>query len=410
MSRLISLSDLLFALVSTLDLVGDDDGHGKRVAQMAYQVGKHFGFAEDDLEELFLAGLLHDLGVSSTYVHSHLVETLEWEGVKDHCETGAEMAGSANSLEHLRPYILHHHDRWPALQEAVGKQQLTEKQAVFANIILLVDRIDAMVWTAMQEKGYDHYYLARDDALKQLDAVWSEFFREDIYQAFLRASEADTFWMMNDKYELIDFVKERLGRIETFIDMDELIKISKIFANAVDAKSSYTYQHSRGVAALAEYLARQCELSEETQQRIYIAGLLHDLGKLDMDDEILEKEAPLDYADRQQMNRHSFISYAILKNIRGMEDIALWASQHHEKLNGSGYPGRTVDMPTESRILAVADIFQALAQDRPYRKGLSIPEIMSIIRDMTDRGELDSAIVSCVERHQQEAYKVSLLQ
>ena len=404
----ISLADVLFALVSTLDLVGDDDGHGKRVAQMSYQVGKAFGLSDTDLDELFVAALLHDLGVSTNYVHAHLIKSMEWQGVHEHCHIGAQLAERSSVLKYLSPYILHHHDRWPLLQSLVKKGELTEKQALFANIILLVDRVDAFAWQEISSKNYRHYHMARDFSLQQIEARWQAFFREDIYKAFLRACRADIFWMMNDKQEVIEFVQERLQNVDRLITMAELQEMAVIFANAVDAKSPFTYQHSIGVASLSAYLGKQLGLSESKQQRIYLAGLLHDLGKLDMEDDVLEKQAPLDHQERQKMNRHSFVSLMILRRIKGMEDIALWASQHHEKLNGIGYPARETDLPLESRILAVADIVQALAQDRPYRKGLSVEKILSIVDDMTAEGELDMQVVDCLHANHQKAYQVAL--
>lgn len=405
----ISLADVLFALVSTLDLVGDDDGHGKRVAQMSYQVGKEFGLSEEDLDELFVAGLLHDLGVSTNYVHSHLIKSMEWKGVHEHCHVGAALAEGSSVLRHLSPYILHHHDRWPVLQQLIEKGDISEKEAVFANIILLVDRIDAFAWQEISSKDYKHYHMARDFSLQQIDQRWHEFFRGDIYQAFLKVSRADIFWMMNDKLEVTDFARERLLAVDRMIDMDELKEMAKIFANAVDAKSPFTFQHSIGVASLATYLAEKIGLSEEKQQRIYLAGLLHDLGKLDMEDDVLDKQAPLDHDERRQMDRHSFVSLMILRRIKGMEDIALWASQHHEKLNGIGYPARETNLPLESRLLAVADIVQALAQDRPYRQGLSVEKILSIVDDMTAKGELDKEVVACLHANAQQAYQVALV-
>ncbi|WP_321277269.1 HD-GYP domain-containing protein [Thiomicrorhabdus indica] len=406
----ISFADVAFALVSTLDLVGDDDGHGKRVAQMSYQVGKAYGLDEDELNELFLAGLLHDLGVSTTYVHSHLIESMEWEGVHEHCRVGAKLAEESSVLRHLSPYILHHHDRWSQLQRWVAAGRLSERQAILANTILLVDRIDAFAWQELVKKGYKYYHMAKDFCLQQIDLRWREFFSESIYQAFLQASQADIFWMMNDKQEVIDFTHQHLAKLDWMISMSELQEMAKIFANAVDAKSPFTYQHSLGVASLARYLAKQIGLSDSTQQRIYLAGLLHDLGKLDMEDEVLDKQGPLDQQERQKMNRHSFVSLMILRRIKGMEDIALWASQHHEKLNGGGYPTREKDLPLESRILAVADIVQALAQNRPYREGLAMPKILSIVDEMTEQGELDKAVVNCLHANSNQAYQVALSQ
>lgn len=401
----ISLSQLLFGLSSTIDLVGDDDGHGKRVAQMAYQVGQQLGLNEEDLQELFMAALFHDLGVSSTYVHSHLLEQLEWANIKEHCIVGSELARSTQSLSFASPYILHHHDRWPEMV----KQGIDEKVACFANIILLVDRVDAYAWSYMQEHLVPYYYLAKEDVVEKISLVWQDFFSKDVYDAFIEVSKADFFWLMNDKMKLVNFTKERLSLIDKNIDIAELKNISMVFANAVDAKSAYTYAHSKGVAALAYFLANKMGLSEDQCDRLEIAGLLHDLGKLDIPDELIDKSGPLSDLERKMMDRHSFVSMEILEGIDGMKDIALWASQHHEKLDGTGYPFRKKDLPIESRILVVADMFQALAQKRPYRTSLDADMIIQILDDQTANGKLDKEVIDCLKNHLKLAYDVALL-
>ena len=123
------------------------------------------------------------------------------------------------------------------------------------------------------------------------------------------------------------------------------------------------------MSRLARYLAECFELPKEKCELVEISALLHDLGKLKVADAILNKPAPLNANERLKMNRHGFDSYIILNHIRGFKEISYLASLHHEALDGSGYPygleGK--DIPFEARILAVADIFQALVQNRPYR-------------------------------------------
>ena len=110
------------------------------------------------------------------------------------------------------------------------------------------------------------------------------------------------------------------------------------------------------------------------------------------------------------MKLHANMTTQVLSNIEGMEDIAQWAGQHHEKLNGRGYPYHTIekDIPLPSRILSVADIFQALAQKRPYRDNLKPCDIMNILKDRVNIGELDNEVVVTVENHLQECWEISL--
>ena len=173
----------------------------------------------------------------------------------------------------------------------------------------------------------------------------------------------------------------------------------------MDAKSPFTAEHSVGVARLARFLAAALGADAVTCARIEIAGLLHDLGKLRVPDEILDKPGRLDAAERAVMRTHSFETFQILRDIAGFEDIACWAAWHHEEPNGSGYPFHLQgdQLPLEARILRVADIFQAMIQDRPYRAGLTPAEVSAFMRDLAGEGRVDASIVEVLLPHLDEA-------
>lgn len=116
--------------------------------------------------------------------------------------------------------------------------------------------------------------------------------------------------------------------------------------------------------------------------------------------------------ERAIINQHSFETYEILRKIPGLEDIAEWAGYHHEKLNQTGYPFRphAEKISIEARIIAIADIFQALAQKRPYRKSLGPKEIVEILHDMANKGEIDEMLVSIVAENPEECYSISMLE
>ncbi|WP_230369877.1 HD-GYP domain-containing protein [Paludibacterium denitrificans] len=142
--------------------------------------------------------------------------------------------------------------------------------------------------------------------------------------------------------------------------MSELKQLAEIFSRIVDAKSPFTAQHSLGVSQLARFLAERMGVSRRIATNWKFVSLLHDLGKLRVPDEILDKPAKLDPNERWVINTHSFETFQILRNIKGFEEIAPWAAYHHEEPGGTGYPfhlhGET--LPLEARILRVSDIFQ----------------------------------------------------
>ena len=127
-----------------------------------------------------------------------------------------------------------------------------------------------------------------------------------------------------------------------------------------------------------------------------IAGLMHDIGKLCVPDEIIEKPGRLTFAEFSMMERHSFETYQILRHVPGLETVAEWAAFHHEALNGHGYPFRrsAATLAPEARIVAVADVFQALAQVRPYRGAQRLDEISCTLGEFAGKGILDPDIVA----------------
>nr|WP_299022469.1 HD domain-containing phosphohydrolase [uncultured Photobacterium sp.] len=109
------------------------------------------------------------------------------------------------------------------------------------------------------------------------------------------------------------------------------------------------------------------------------------------------------------MNQHSYETYEILRHIRGLEEIARWAAFHHEGLNGAGYPFHPCekDLSIEARIIAVADIFQALVQDRPYRNGMPLNKVIDILEDLSQSRKLDPNIVTLTKRHRETCFKIA---
>jgi len=172
----------------------------------------------------------------------------------------------------------------------------------------------------------------------------------------------------------------------------------------IDFRSPFTAAHSSGVAATASSIAHYLGLTETEIGLIEVAGNLHDLGKMAVPNSIINKPDKLTADEFAIIRQHPYFTYSVLSTIGGMRQIAEWAAFHHEKLDGSGYPfhidARKLD--TGSRIIAVADIFTALAENRPYRKGMIKSEIISILKDLSSKGHLDKHVVSIIESNYDE--------
>ena len=175
--------------------------------------------------------------------------------------------------------------------------------------------------------------------------------------------------------------------------------VGHAFASIVDAKSPYTGHHSEGVAAIADALAALLDLDTGTRAVLRRGALLHDIGKLGVSNRILDKPGPLSPREWETVRRHPRWSMEILARVSAFQDLARIAGAHHERLDGSGYHrGLTAaELDQPSRILAVADVAEALSADRPYRGALSADEVLRIMRRDANR-TLDADAVAALEQ------------
>ncbi len=159
--------------------------------------------------------------------------------------------------------------------------------------------------------------------------------------------------------------------------------------------------HSAGVAKTAEKIAEIMGFSPNECKKMRVAGYLHDLGKLVIRDEILEKPGKLAPEEYCEMKSHTYNTFQLLSLIPQFQEINAWASYHHERLDGSGYPFhlKGEGLPLGSRIVAVADVFTALKEDRPYRKGMDDDAAKKVLWDMAVGGALDAKVISVLFDH-----------
>lgn len=402
MSNALQQSDLrqvIYALSDALDLVGVDDvAHGKRVGIMAAECSRTRGAQKAEITALFDLGMLHDIGVSSTQTHHHLVDQFDWENSQAHAEIGYQLLRGFAPLSRMAIPIRYHHTRWEELI-TLPASEICAQQAQQANMIYLVDRVDALA-AAYYGTGtlFDHV----DEIRGKIQRNAGSYFSAELVEVFLAASEAEAFWLLLEPRSIQNYLRELLLQGESYQPtFSELKQLAVIFSHIVDAKSPFTAHHSQGVARLARFIAERAGVSEENCDKLELAGLLHDLGKLRVPDEILDKPGELNAHERRIINTHSFETYQILRSIGGFEEIALWAAYHHEEPNGMGYPFRVheKDMSIEARILRVADIFQAMAQNRPYREGWGAHQVLGFLKDLANKGSLDADIVKLVEEN-----------
>lgn len=406
-----NLSQTIFALSEALDLVGIDDiNHGKRVAYIALEISRVLNYKHIDLLRLFHASLLHDCGVSSSKIHTKLVLEFDWVRAKEHCISGYNLLNQLDLFKNLAPLVLFHHTHWETLKKLSYSQSILE----MSNLIFLADRIDISIGNYCAQNAEHHKLLSKDFVENKIKTYSDDFFKKEFVEAFFEVSEKESFWFnLEDnslRNNLISFMKEQHCEEEEKLDLEHFKQTARLFSCFVDAKSNFTSDHSIGVSTLAKFICKKMGIPEKLTSKIEIAALLHDLGKLKIPDQILEKTGSLTSEEFNIIKYHPFETNKILSNINGIEDITLWASQHHEKLNGKGYPYHysSSEIPIPSRIIAVADIFQALAQKRPYRDQLKAEKILEILKAKATLNEIDKDVVRLVESDLENCLKASL--
>ncbi|QGU94175.1 HD domain-containing protein [Clostridium bovifaecis] len=346
--------------------------HSKRTAYIALQVASFLGLNSEIIKRLYLCSLLHDIGAANSLKYSHSSNNF----IREHCIKGSEIIKPFPILHGVPDIILYHHENY----NGTGPLNIDgHKIPIESQVIRIADLVELL---------YEENIPPYKQESRIIDWVTSHsntIFSTEIVDAFLRASSTDKFWFDLENVGFIDSILDEISpNLDIALNLDEFETIACIFSNIIDSKSEFTATHSRGISDLAFSVSRYLGYSEEKCKKMRIAGLLHDIGKVAIPSKVLDKNGPLTKDEFSIIKSHVYYTSIILNKIENIKDISEWASNHHEKLNGKGYPRglSSKDLCEESRIMAVCDIYQALTEDRPYRTGLNKDKAFEIMMDM----------------------------
>ena len=342
---------------------------------------------------LFGAATMHDSGLTKYYRElgvrgpsSIVDEPIQF--LQDHCVEGERIISIAPFYDEDGPEchaVLYHHEN----ADGSGPFGLTAAETpLFARLIHLADALD--VRFSLDDVSSEKYGQIKDYVRKQTGVL----FDEEVADAFLRAFPS---WRMAslEADQLEPQLEAVLPEVYEDYGGGRLLELGGVFAQITDYKSTFTSHHSRGVARRARMLAEYEGMDADLCDRLYLAGALHDIGKLYVPTDILEKPGRLTPEEFEKMKYHAQKSWDVIGSIDGMEQIRPWAALHHEKLDGAGYPfGLTGDqLDHEDRMMAIADIYQALTEYRPYRTASTHEEAIEMMRKMAALGKIDAELV-----------------
>ena len=380
--------DLLAALAASMNIISPIvEGHHEQVAYLSYHIACELGLSGLDHELTVLAALLHDVGAIFTEKPKN---TLDFEAnAAQLARVGADIMKGLETFGDVGEIIRYSQQSW---DPDCAPHDVPEAFLVCSSVVHLADRVSICLND-------------REPALNQMPRVMrlvkagrGTEFCPNVVDAFLRVADKPYVWMdlVYHPMNLIDFVGEAHP-----VSLEETVRVTRLMSRLIDFRSPFTAMHSAGVRASAVRLAELMGMSEDECLMMGIAGDLHDIGKIHVPREILEKPGKLTDEEFNVIQEHAYYTYQILHPIQGFEQICQWAAFHHEKLNGRGYPFRLADrqVPLGARIMAVADIFSAITEERPYRKGMQRNAVERIMRENVERGETCGMVTSVLLDH-----------
>ena len=422
-SHEIALSELIGALSRALDIAeGEPQGHAMRSCLIGMRVAEAIDLDADSRSDLFYALLLKDAGCSANAAHmaalfgaddqvakrtSKLVnwarpfDAFLWslktvapggsmgertarlrairnEGqvtrslMRARCHRGAEIALKLGFSEVTAEAIRALDEHWDGHGQPRGLRGA--EIPLEARILCLAQTVEVFHATGGTRAAYR---VARKRS--------GEWFDPELVEA-MRSFQFDSqFWASLRDPDVSGV--EPPDRVLT-ADEARLDQVAEGFAAVVDAKSPWTHEHCDRVCAIAMGMAQLMDFDELSLRRLRRAALLHDLGKLSISSRILDKPGPLTDEERARFREHPLLGEQILGKVASFVELSVVASAHHERLDGSGYPrglaGDALTMPM--RVLAVADVYEALISDRPYRPAYPWQEALDVMRsDVPER-------------------------
>ena len=435
----IRLSEVISALSVALDLTeGQPMGHSIRSCILGMRLAEKLQLSVQERADLYYALLLKDAGCSSNSARLHQimgsddlrtkfeVKFEDWTRVSlsgarylarnvmpgaplhlrlrrmaqvalkqndnnaaligARCQRGAQIARHLGFSEAVACAIQELDEHWDGHGYAEGRKG--EEISVLARIMNVSQTMEV--------------FAARLGAQAAIDAVIERrgrWFDPEIVRAAESLANDTDLWQTFRAENVLEHVLGLEPGIAVAATPQRIDDICEAFAEVIDAKSPYTFQHSNGVAAVSCLIAEELGLGPSTLVLVRRAALLHDIGKLGVSNAILEKPGKLNDAEWQAMRKHPAYTRIILEKISSFEHLAYVAGAHHERLDGTGYPeGLTAGQLTlPARVIAVADMFQALTEKRSYRGSVPIDIVFGMM-DGEAISRLDNECLSALKR------------
>lgn len=387
----VRLDELIQAIAVALDtveakLLGASFNHGKRIAVLCSLMSRELGLDIEEIKAITTSALFHDNALTEYILSEQETGEIQEFNMKRHCVFGQRNINALPFGSSAKDLILYHHEQADG-NGPFGKK--ADEIPVGAQLIAIADMVDVT------------YHLNRVSSA-DLEAIRSEvasqsgkIYTKTATDAMLTVLDKSTLDLLSDR-NIEETAAILIPPWEVKLTDNTLIRLAKLAARIIDYASAFTRRHSVEIADKIWHMGNYYGFSSTKRTKAYLAAALHDLGKLATPTEILEKPGKLTDSEFGIIKAHAHVTYDLLSGITGFEEICDWASNHHEKLDGSGYAfGKKADeLDFVSRLIACADIYQAVSEARPYHQARSHDETIEILFDMVDKGQVDREIVN----------------
>lgn len=346
--------------------------HGSKVGYLVAKMLEVQGKTQKEILESYIIGLLHDVGAYKTEEIDKLVQ-FETERVFDHSIYGYLIMKVSEVMEDKVDAILHHHTPWEQLKS------MRCENSQLANLIFLADRVE--IYLRTQKKHIS------PEVLKKTNC-----FSEENIELFCETEEKFDVQKRLLDGSYINDTEKYLYQAE--FSEEELKKLIRMVAFLIDFRSESTVTHTITMVSAAVALGNLMNLNKQQIDEIYTGAYIHDLGKVAIPLEVLEKPGRLDSDEMEVMKTHIILTGNIIGG-HVSDNVYKIAMRHHEKLDGKGYPYgiSEEDMSLEEKIVAVADIFSALTGKRSYKDSMPKEKVVSIMQQMSDNHQIAEEVV-----------------
>jgi putative nucleotidyltransferase with HDIG domain len=361
--------------------------HSKRTSYVSVNLAKIISKDVSFIQKVFISSGLHDIGTCSNFDECHMSSNF----ILQHSLKGCSLLKKLPLDSDIADIIKYHHENF----NGAGYFNLKgDDIPLISQIIHLADTFELL---------YDETkpnYIQRNTIKDWIKSKTGTLFSPYIVDAFMDVQSKEYFWWDVENLGFMPAILEDIRPDGSApVSLQHLKGIAEVFADIIDTKSPSTFKHSTNLSKILGLTSDYLSFNEEKRMSLEIAALLHDIGKLAIPNSILNKSQSLNSIEFTIIKSHPYYTRAVLSEIDGFQEITNWASNHHEKLNGSGYPMglKEAHLTLEEKLMTVCDIYEALSSDRPYKKGMEKGKVFKILDSLVYKQHICARAVSILK-------------